>query len=66
MTDLSIQDFKDLSSKELVQSLSNEQAKMFGEQEPHLKKTEDTRLFLSSLAGLIIKVLRVEERNVGK
>ena len=58
MADLFLQDFKDLSSKKLVQVLLNEQEKMFGEQESHLNKTGDTRLFLSSLGGFIIKVIK--------
>jgi hypothetical protein len=58
MTDLSVQDFKDLSSTKLVQVLLNEQTKMFGEQESHLSRKGDSRLFSSSLAGLIIKVIK--------
>jgi hypothetical protein len=57
MIDLSIQDFKDLSSQELVQILLNEQAKIFGQQESPLNQKGDTRPFLGSLAGLIIKVI---------
>jgi hypothetical protein len=57
MTDLSIQEFKDLSSTKLVQVRLNEQTKRFGGQESHLDGKGDTRLFLSSLAGLIIKVI---------
>jgi len=58
MTDLFLQDYRDLSSEKLVQVLLNEQKKMFGEQKSHLNKTGDTRLFLTSLAGLIIKVIK--------
>jgi hypothetical protein len=57
MTDLSVQEFKDLSTAKLVQILLNEKTKMFGEQESHLNRKGDTRLFLSSSAGLIIKVI---------
>ena len=63
MTDLSIQDFNDLSSKELVQILLSEQAKMSGGQEPHLKKTEDSRLFLGSLVGPIIKLTKTRRET---
>jgi hypothetical protein len=66
MTDLFLQDFKDLSSKELVQILLNEQAKMFGEEEPNLKRKEDTRLFLGSLAGLIIKLIKARRETCWK
>jgi hypothetical protein len=55
MTDLLFQDIKNLSNKKLVPVLLNERRKMFNEQEPDLKKTKDTRLFLGSLAGLIIR-----------
>jgi hypothetical protein len=58
MTDLSVQEFKDLSSVKLEQVLLNEQEKMFGEQESHSNRRGDSRLFLSSLAGLIIKVTK--------
>jgi hypothetical protein len=66
MTDLFLQDFKDLSSKKLVYFLLDEQKKMFGEQESHLNKTADTRLFLSALTGLIIKATKAGGRNVTK
>ena len=67
MTDLSIQDFNDLSSEKRAQFLLNEHSKMFGEQELHLNKKADPRLFLSSLARLIIKVIRdKEKRNAAK
>jgi hypothetical protein len=39
MTDLYLQDLKDLSSKELVHVLLNEQKMMFGEQKSHLNNT---------------------------
>jgi hypothetical protein len=58
MTDLSVQEFKDLSSGKLEQILLNEQTKMFGEQESHLNRKGDSRLFLSSLAGLIIRIIK--------
>jgi hypothetical protein len=63
MTDLFLQDFKDLSSKQLIQILSNEQKKMFGEQESRLNKTGDARLFLNSLAGLIIKAIKARREK---
>jgi hypothetical protein len=67
MTDLSVQDFKHLSSGELDQILLNEQTKMFGEQQSHFDKKGDARLFLSSLACLIIKVIKSKEgRDVTK
>jgi hypothetical protein len=61
MTDLLLQDFKDLSSKKLVQVLLDEQKRMFGEQTFHSNRLGDSRLFLSSLASLIIKVIRSKE-----
>jgi hypothetical protein len=63
MTDLFLQDFSGLSSKKLVQILSSEQRKMFGEQKPHLNKTGDARLFLNSLAGLIIKAIKARREK---
>jgi hypothetical protein len=61
MTDLLLQDFKNLSSKKLVQVLLDEQKKMFGEQTSHSNRRGDSRPFLSPLAGLIIKVIRSKE-----
>jgi hypothetical protein len=58
MTDLSVQEFKDLSSAKLVEVLLNEQTKMLGEQESYLNKKGDSRFFLNSLAGLIIKIIK--------
>jgi hypothetical protein len=58
MTDLSVQEFKDLSSTKLEQIFLNEQTKMFGEQESHLNREGNSRLFLSSLARLIIKIIK--------
>jgi hypothetical protein len=58
MTDLFLQDFKELSSKKLVHVLLNERKKMFGEQELQLNMPGDARVFLSSLAGLIIKITK--------
>jgi hypothetical protein len=64
MTDLSVQDFNDLSSEKLVPVLLNERMKMLGEEQPQLSMTGDARLFLSSLAGLITTVPKTGERNV--
>jgi hypothetical protein len=58
MTDLFLQDLKELSSKKLDNVLLNERKRMLGEQESHLNKTGDTRLFLNSLAGLIITFIK--------
>jgi hypothetical protein len=66
MTDLLLQDFKDFSSKKLVDVLLYEHKKMFGEQISHLKKTGGHRLFLSSLAGLIIKIIKAGGRHATK
>jgi hypothetical protein len=54
MTDLLLQDFRNLSGKKLVQVLLDERKKMFGAYESQLNITRDARLFLSSLANLII------------
>jgi len=56
MTDLFLQDFRDLFSENLVQVLSNEKKNMFGEQKSHLKKRGDNRFCSSSLTGSIGKV----------
>ena len=53
MTDLVLQDFKNFSSKKLVQVLLDERKKMFGDQESQLNITGDARLFFSSLAAVI-------------
>jgi hypothetical protein len=67
MTDLLLHDFKNVSSNTLERVLHDEQKNMFGEQDSHLNKTGDTRLFLSSLAGLIIKFIKDKgEENVTK
>jgi hypothetical protein len=67
MPDLFLQDLKELSSKKLDNVLLNERKRMLGEQESHLNKTGDTRLSLSSLAGLIITFIKDKGReNVTK
>jgi hypothetical protein len=66
MTDLFLQDFKDVSIEILVHVLLYEQKKMLGEQNSHLKKTRDNQLFLSSLAGMILKLIKAGGRHVTK
>jgi hypothetical protein len=51
MSDLTLQDFRDLFSERLVQVLADEKKKMFAEQKLHLKKREDNRLRSRSFAG---------------
>jgi hypothetical protein len=51
MSDLTLQDFRDLFSERLVQVLADEKKKMFVEQKLHLKKGEDNGSCLSSFAG---------------
>jgi hypothetical protein len=55
MTDLYLQDLKDLSSKELVHVLLNEQKMMFGEQKSHLNNTGDTPL--KEIEGTVRRLL---------
>jgi hypothetical protein len=44
MADLTLEDFRDLLSERLVNVLSSEKKKMFGEQDFHLERREDHRL----------------------
>jgi hypothetical protein len=66
MTGLLLQGFKDDSSEKLVHVLLYEQKKMFGERNSGLKKAGDNRLFLSLLAGLILKIIKAGGRHVTK
>jgi hypothetical protein len=50
MSDLTLQDFRDLFSERLGQVLSDEKQKMFGEQEFQVRTREHNRLSLGSFA----------------
>jgi hypothetical protein len=63
MTGLLLQDFKNLSNNKLVHVLLNERQKMFGEPESQLNITKDGRLFLNSLACLIIKITKTRRKE---
>ena len=54
MADLVLQDFSDLSIENLVQVLSNEKTKMFGELKLHNKRREDNRLGSRPFAGSML------------
>jgi len=54
MADLFLQDFSDLSIQNLVQVLSNEKKKMFGEEQFHENKKEDNWLGSRPLAGSML------------
>ena len=54
MADLVLQDFRDLSIENLVQVLSNEKTKMFGEQKSHENKGEDNQLGSRPFAGSML------------
>jgi hypothetical protein len=54
MADLVLQDFRDLSIENLVQVLSNEKTKMFGELKLDNKRREDNRLGSRPFAGSML------------
>jgi hypothetical protein len=54
MADLFLQDFSDLSIQNLVQVLSNEKKKMFGEEKLPENKKEDNWLRSRPLAGSML------------
>jgi hypothetical protein len=56
MTDLTLEDFRELFSERLVHVLSGEKKKLFGEQELHVKKREDNSLRSSLLACSLANV----------
>ena len=56
MTDLLLQDLKNLTSEGLVQILSNEKKEMLGEQRVPAKKRAVNRLYSGSFAGSVTKV----------
>jgi hypothetical protein len=56
MSDLTLQDLRDLFSERLEQVLSDEKNKMFGEPKLHVKKREDKRLGSSAFAGSFANV----------
>jgi len=64
MTDLLLQDFRDLFSENLAQFLSNEKENMFGVQKLHLKKRGDNRICSFPDQWLLCK--SKEGRNVKK
>jgi len=67
MTDLLLQDLKNLTSEGLMQTLSNEKKEMFGEQRVPAKERGVDRLFSSSFAGSFTKVGKARgEENVTK
>ena len=54
MADLVLQDFRDLSIENLVQVLSNEKTKMFGELKLPKKRRGDNRLGSRPFAGSML------------
>jgi hypothetical protein len=64
MADLVLQDFSDLSIQNLVQVLSNEKTKMFGEQKFHENKGEGHWLGSRPLAGSMLTSEKPGGRNV--
>ncbi|MBN2033795.1 MAG: hypothetical protein JW836_11005 [Deltaproteobacteria bacterium] len=54
MTDLLLQDLENLTNEELVQLLSNERMRMFGELKLHNKRREDNRLGSRPFAGSML------------
>ncbi len=63
MTDLILQDFSNLSSKNLAQILSNEKKNMFDEQKSDLKRRENKRLCTSPFAGSIGKIKKARREK---
>ena len=64
MADLVLQDFSDLSIQNLVQVLSNEKTKMFGEHTFHENKGEDHWLGSRPFAGSMLTSEKPGGRNV--
>jgi hypothetical protein len=64
MADLVLQDFSDLSIENLVQVLSHEKTKMFGELKFHNKRREDNRLGSRPFAGSMLTSEKPGGRNV--
>jgi hypothetical protein len=67
MTDLLLQDLKNLTGEGLVQTLSSEKKEMFGEQRAPARERGVNYLFLSLFAGSFTKVRKARgEENVTK
>ena len=64
MADLGLQDFRDLSIENLVEVLSNEKMKMFGEQKFHENKGHDNWLGSRPFAGSMLTSEKPGGRNV--
>jgi len=64
MADLVLQDFRDLSIENLVRVLSNEKAKMFGEQKSHENKRKDRWLGSRPFVGSMLTSEKPGGRNV--
>jgi hypothetical protein len=56
MSDLTLQDFRDVFNERLVQVLSDEKQKMFGAQKSDAKKRGDNQLSESSVADSLANV----------
>jgi hypothetical protein len=63
MADLVLEDFRDLSIQKLVQVLSNEKRKMFGEQTFYENKGEDNWLGSKPFAGSMLRSEKPGGRN---
>ena len=63
MADLILQDFSDLSIQNLVQVLSNEKTKMFGEQQFYENRGEDNWLGSKPFAGSMLRSEKPGGRN---
>lgn len=67
MTDLLLQDLKNLTSEGLVQTLSSEKKEMFGEQRVPARERGVNYLFVNLSAGSFTKVRKARgEENVTK
>jgi hypothetical protein len=56
MSDLTLQDFRDVFNERLVQVLSDEKQKMFGAQKSDIKKRGDNQSSESSVADSLANV----------
>jgi hypothetical protein len=65
MGDLVLQDFWVLSTTALVELLSDERKKIFGEEESRAKRKEDNRAGSRPFAGSVLAVEEPGGRNVG-
>jgi len=64
MADLLLQDLENLTNEGLVQVLSNEKTKMFGELKLHNKRREDHWLGSRAFAGSMLTSEKPRGRNV--